>query len=63
VGRKRIALTMKSGAIEQPAHNIGSLSNSSPGSRHQSASSTSQNTPQPTENAFAAALRRAKEQK
>jgi uncharacterized protein len=63
VGRKRIALTMKSGAIEQPAHNIGSLSNSSPGSRHQSASSTSQNTPQPAENAFAAALRRAKEQK
>jgi uncharacterized protein len=63
VGRKRIALTMKSGAIEQPAHNISSSSTPPSESRHQSARSISRNAPQPAEGAFAAALRRAKERK
>jgi protein Tex len=63
VGRKRIALTMKSGAIEQQAHNISSSSTPPSESRHQSARSASQNVPQAAESAFAAALRRAKQRK
>jgi uncharacterized protein len=64
VARKRIALTMKSGAIDTRGANTGSTrpAQSSPSARGPATASPPRNAP-PAENAFAAALRRAQERK
>ena len=59
VARKRIALTMKSGAIDVVATGSGRASSAAPMSRN-SAPPPSQTGQQPAESALAAALRRAK---
>jgi protein Tex len=62
--RKRIALTMKSGAIDARAASAGSSrpAQSSPSARGPATATPPRNAP-PAENAFAAALRRAQERK
>ena len=62
VARKRIALTMKSGAIDRSTHNDTRSSGPPQGARSGSAA-PKKSAEAPAENAFAAALRRAQERK
>jgi uncharacterized protein len=64
VARKRIALTMKSGAIDTRGASAGSArpAQSSPSARGPATATPPRNAP-PAESAFAAALRRAQERK
>ena len=63
VARKRIALTMKSGAIDRSAAGGPRPSSPPPGPRAATAAPPRQPSQPPAENALAAALRRAQERK